>query len=82
MTYLDICHRQIAEGKYKELLQYDQLNKQQAQGLAFVGFQEGEITFPPTYKFDLGLCPPVTEYIIFEFSVEFHQNEFKNNVPF
>ena len=42
------------DGRHLELLQYDQLMIQQKEGLAFVGFQEGEITFPPSYKFDIG----------------------------
>ena len=42
------------DGRHLQLLQYDQLMIQQKEGLAFVGFQEGEITFPPSYKFDIG----------------------------
>ncbi|KAJ3137131.1 inositol polyphosphate 5-phosphatase [Geranomyces variabilis] len=32
----------------------DQLNEQRASGAAFDGFQEGSITFDPTYKYDNG----------------------------
>jgi hypothetical protein len=42
------------DGRHLELLQYDQLLLQQKEGLAFVGFEEGDITFPPSYKFDMG----------------------------
>ncbi|XP_065165114.1 synaptojanin-1 [Atheta coriaria] len=34
-------------------LENDQLKKQQEQGLVFKNFIEGDITFPPTYKYDL-----------------------------
>lgn len=35
------------------LLQFDQLKVQQAQGNTFVNYVEGEVNFPPTYKYDL-----------------------------
>lgn len=53
--------RQAAEWRGEEahwaamravLLANDQLRRQQALGLAFVGFEEAEIQFKPTYKFD------------------------------
>ena len=46
--------KMVADGRHLELVQYDQLKSQQKEGLAFVGFEEGEITFPPSYKFDMG----------------------------
>lgn len=36
-----------------DVLKFDQLKIQQEQGLVFKGFQEGHISFPPTYKYDL-----------------------------
>lgn len=44
----------IEKKDYDYILKYDQLNNTRHQGLAFVDFQEGPITFPPTYKFDVG----------------------------
>lgn len=46
--------KMATDGRHLQLLQYDQLMITQKEGLAFVGFQEGEITFPPSYKFDIG----------------------------
>lgn len=40
-------------GDLHAVLQHDQLKKQQGQGNVFKNFLEGEITFPPTYKYDL-----------------------------
>ncbi|OBA19554.1 DNase I-like protein [Metschnikowia bicuspidata var. bicuspidata NRRL YB-4993] len=37
---------------FQKLFEYDQLNKQMADGESFPFFDEKEITFPPTYKFD------------------------------
>lgn len=34
-------------------LEHDQLRQQQQLGAVFGGFREGQITFPPTYKYDL-----------------------------
>ncbi|CDK26474.1 unnamed protein product [Kuraishia capsulata CBS 1993] len=44
----------IKEGDYPTLFEYDQLNMQMAAGESFPYFDEMEITFPPTYKFDNG----------------------------
>ncbi|KAJ8950358.1 hypothetical protein NQ314_007893, partial [Rhamnusium bicolor] len=43
----------IKQGNLQPILQSDQLKKQQAEGKVFNNFMEGEITFPPTYKYDL-----------------------------
>ncbi|KAI9474803.1 SacI homology domain-containing protein [Zychaea mexicana] len=43
-----------AQGNIDALLQADQLQKQMQQGLVFPGYQEGPITFLPTYKYDNG----------------------------
>ncbi|XP_049845566.1 synaptojanin-1-like [Schistocerca gregaria] len=43
----------IKKKEYDKILQYDQLRNQQDQGLVFKNFIEGNINFPPTYKYDL-----------------------------
>ncbi|CAH1997104.1 unnamed protein product [Acanthoscelides obtectus] len=43
----------IKQGLISEALKHDQLLKQQKEGLVFKNFLEGEITFHPTYKYDL-----------------------------
>lgn len=43
----------IKQGHLDKILEHDQLKQQQAQGNVFSDFLEGEITFPPTYKYDL-----------------------------
>lgn len=42
------------EETIENLLQYDQLRKQQRESKAFVGFKEGKIGFVPSYKYDVG----------------------------
>lgn len=42
------------EETLENILQYDQLRKQQRESKAFVGFKEGNINFLPTYKYDVG----------------------------
>lgn len=44
----------IAMEKYKTLFEKDQLNQQMIAGESFPYFHEMEISFPPTYKFDIG----------------------------
>uniref|UniRef100_A0A7E4W1F0 IPPc domain-containing protein n=1 Tax=Panagrellus redivivus TaxID=6233 RepID=A0A7E4W1F0_PANRE len=45
----------IEAGQWKDLQQYDQLQRQQALGVAFNGFKELlSLPFRPTYKFDTG----------------------------
>ncbi|KAJ8983083.1 hypothetical protein NQ317_007125 [Molorchus minor] len=43
----------IKVADYQAIFKYDQLKKQQEEGNAFKNFIEGEINFPPTYKYDL-----------------------------
>ena len=44
----------IAENNYELLLKSDQLRQQQQKRRAFADFQEGEIKFKPTYKYNPG----------------------------
>lgn len=44
----------IEQKKYTPLLAHDQLKLSQSASASFVGFEEGEINFQPTYKFDRG----------------------------
>ncbi|XP_056646014.1 synaptojanin-1 [Diorhabda sublineata] len=43
----------IKQGDFDSILINDQLKKQQEEGNVFKNFIEGNITFPPTYKYDL-----------------------------
>ncbi|KAF8544118.1 Endonuclease/exonuclease/phosphatase [Trichophaea hybrida] len=42
------------QGTIKSLLKHDQLLKQKREGKAFAGYKEGNVTFLPTYKYDVG----------------------------
>lgn len=44
----------LRDNKLDELLDYDQLNIERDAGRTFPMFDEGEITFYPTYKYDPG----------------------------
>lgn len=44
----------IEQGQFGKIFEYDQLNKQMADGETFPFFDEMEIKFPPTYKYDNG----------------------------
>ena len=44
----------VNEDRRKDMLAFDQLIKQQRETNVFVGYNEGEITFDPTYKYDIG----------------------------
>ncbi|XP_064476937.1 synaptojanin-1-like isoform X2 [Ornithodoros turicata] len=50
---IDEVKELIRQQNWPELLKYDQLSVQQQQGQVFKDFIEGEISFPPTYKYDL-----------------------------
>lgn len=43
----------VSQNNMQRLLEQDQLIQQKAQGLVFKNCFEGDITFPPTYKYDL-----------------------------
>ncbi|PNF30047.1 hypothetical protein B7P43_G05343 [Cryptotermes secundus] len=44
----------IDKGNYLPLLEYDQLHQQHGLKNVFAGYQEGNVTFRPTYKYDPG----------------------------
>lgn len=51
----DRCRYLIDKGAFDDLITFDQLNQEmQVRGGAFYGFQEDQIKFYPTYKFDKG----------------------------
>ncbi|XP_018331196.1 synaptojanin-1 [Agrilus planipennis] len=43
----------IRQGDLETVLEFDQLKKQREAGNVFKNFIEGDVTFPPTYKYDL-----------------------------
>lgn len=43
----------IKSSRYDEVLKFDQLRDQMREGKVFHGFTEGQITFRPTYKYDI-----------------------------
>lgn len=45
---------QVVDADMSLLLQHDQLSKEMKEGSIFKGFQEAQIHFTPTYKFDIG----------------------------
>eukprot|EP01147_Barroeca_monosierra_P008947 gene8947-1285_t len=49
----DIVCECIDNGCWEELVSYDQLKKQQQQGLVLAHFSEGDLCFPPTFKLNL-----------------------------
>ncbi|WKY03664.1 hypothetical protein Q1695_004987 [Nippostrongylus brasiliensis] len=48
----DEVKKAVYAGDLEKLWQFDQLTQQKAQGLVFEGFNEGSLSFPPTYKYD------------------------------
>jgi len=44
----------ISSRMHEVLLANDQLEREKRRGNVFVGFREGPLNFPPTYKFDKG----------------------------
>mmetsp|Transcript_60054 Transcript_60054/g.107139 ORF Transcript_60054/g.107139 Transcript_60054/m.107139 type:complete len:696 (-) Transcript_60054:1781-3868(-) len=51
----DVVRKAITDGDCVSLIQYDQLQVSRVERQeVFVGFEEGLLTFPPTYKFDTG----------------------------
>nr|XP_018907600.1 PREDICTED: inositol polyphosphate 5-phosphatase K-like [Bemisia tabaci] len=69
------------EGDFKELLKNDQLRQVMGEGLAFNGLSEGDIEFPPTYKFslnsmeyDLKRRPAWTDRILYKVNENAYEN--------
>ena len=50
----DRARRLIRAGDLETLYENDQLNIQMVAGMAFQHYAESRVTFPPTYRFDLG----------------------------
>lgn len=50
----DEVEEKIREGDLESLWKYDQLKKLMRDQLIFIDFEEGPLTFPPTFKFDKG----------------------------
>ncbi|PAA53750.1 hypothetical protein BOX15_Mlig000614g2 [Macrostomum lignano] len=48
----DLVLRKVEQKSYAELMKHDQLMVSKDAGLIFARFHEGQINFPPTYKFD------------------------------
>jgi phosphatidylinositol-bisphosphatase len=44
----------VKNENYKQLIEYDQLKKEHTEERVFREFNEGQIHFPPTYKYDIG----------------------------
>ena len=54
VTSMAEVHELIDDGRWRKLLTKDQLHIEKGRGHAFVGFVEGRIRFPPTYKYKTG----------------------------
>ncbi|OQR74707.1 type II inositol 1 [Tropilaelaps mercedesae] len=50
----DMVESMCGANNYAPLWERDQLRDQQRKGLIFVGFEEGQLNFRPTYKYDIG----------------------------
>jgi len=54
--------KQIEQKNWKKLMEHDQLKNEIKKNTTFIGFEEPDLTFPPTYKFERGATPDV--YVI------------------
>lgn len=61
----DLVREFIREKNFEGLNEYDQLRNHMIEGLVFQGFNEAEISFAPTYKYDAGTNIYDTRYEIF-----------------
>ncbi|CAN8015486.1 unnamed protein product [Ixodes persulcatus] len=72
----------IENGTFNQMLQKDQLNRVRSKGEAFHEFMEHEVTFPPTYKFQIDRMgynfshrkPAWTDRILFRFTKNAYEN--------
>ncbi|XP_029823078.2 uncharacterized protein LOC8023346 isoform X4 [Ixodes scapularis] len=72
----------IENGTFDQMLQKDQLNRVRSKGEAFHEFMEHEVTFPPTYKFQIDRMgynfshrkPAWTDRILFRFTKNAYEN--------
>lgn len=81
----DEVRKAAAIGDVSSLLQHDQLKLSQAAGQTFKGYIEGEIRFPPTYKYDLNSndydssekcrVPAYTDRVLFKKRHQTHPDE-------
>ncbi|KER33775.1 hypothetical protein T265_12544, partial [Opisthorchis viverrini] len=44
----------VDQKRFSELISHDQLSRSRRKKLIFIDFLEGDIDFPPTFKFDKG----------------------------
>jgi synaptojanin len=51
---LETARALVKRRDFETLYENDQLNLQMVAGLSFPFYSEARITFPPTYKFDIG----------------------------
>ena len=51
----DLVISKIKQKQFEDLRASDQLNREKAWGRAFVGFTEGLVNFPPTYRYLRGI---------------------------
>lgn len=52
-SFCSLFSSSIWQLEYNQALAFDQLRNIMAKGQAFVGFHEGDINFPPTFKYDV-----------------------------
>lgn len=72
----------IENNTYEQMLQKDQLNRVRNKGEAFHEFSEQEITFPPTYKFQIDRMgynfshrkPAWTDRVLFRYTKNAYEN--------
>lgn len=80
------CRKLIKKDNIAALLKHDQLLLERSAGRVMVGFEEGPITFMPTYKFDIGTVdhydtsekrrvPSYTDRILWKKNVSYKVNQ-------